>query len=60
MYTSLLLPGGCLPPNSTAWWSSIMVKEKAVQGGGLVPPTAGEDHVPERMHGGEIYICDSV
>ena len=22
-----------------------MVREKALQGGGLVPPTAGEDHV---------------
>ena len=36
-----------MPPNSTAWWSSIMVKEKLEQGGGLVPLAGEEDHVPE-------------
>ena len=43
---SLLLLPHCLPPNNTARWPSIMVKEKALQGGGLVPLTVGEDHVP--------------
>ena len=30
IYPSLVLrgPGGCSPPNNTAWWSSIMVREK--------------------------------
>ena len=28
------------------------MREKKAQGGGLVSPTAGEDHVPEKMHGG--------
>ena len=37
------------PPNSTARWSSIMVREKPSQGGGLVPLTSGEVHVPMRV-----------
>ena len=46
IYPSLVdLPGGFTSPNSTARWSSIMVREKALQGGGLVPLTVGEDHV---------------
>ena len=50
MYTSLVFIGpcliGCTPPNKTAWCSSIMVKEKELQGGGLAPKTSGEDHAP--------------
>ena len=48
-YTSLLFfpLGAWVPPNSTTWWSSIMVKEKLEQGGGLVPLAGEEDHVPE-------------
>ena len=34
-----------------------MVREKPAQGGGLFPPTAGDDHVPERMHGGRGKQC---
>ena len=49
IYTSLLfLYPGCIPPKNTARWSSIMVREKYAQGGGLVPLSWGEDHVPER------------
>ena len=48
MWTSLLFAPLRFPPNSTAWWSSYLVKEKAAQGGGLVPVTLGEDHIPER------------
>ena len=35
------------PPNSTALSLSTLVMEKCEQGGGLVPLTMGEDHVPE-------------
>ncbi len=49
VYTRLLYPCvGPSPPNSTAWWSSTIVREKLEQGGGLVPVTVGEDHIPER------------
>ena len=52
IYPSLVeLAGGCIPPNSTARWSSIMVREKSLPGGGLVPLTIGEDHVPVRVEG---------
>ena len=33
-----------------------MVREKLSQGGGLIPLTAGEDHVPERVEK-EIKLC---
>ena len=36
------------PPNITACSSSIMVREKPAQGGGLDPLTDGDDHDPER------------
>ena len=50
MYTSLLTLriGPQPPPKSTARWSSIMVRENSLQGGGLVPVTIGEYHVPKR------------
>ena len=48
IYTSLV---DLIPPNSTARWSSIMVREKELQGGGLVPLSVGEDHVPVRVEG---------
>ena len=35
-----------LPPNITAWSSSVTVKENLSQGGGLDPFTEGEDHNP--------------
>ena len=35
------------PPNITACSSSIMVREKAEQGGGLDPLTDGDDHDPK-------------
>ena len=47
MYTSLVLLVGIFPPNSTARWSSIMVREKNAQGVGLVPLILGEDHFPK-------------
>ena len=31
---------------STAWWLLITVKEKWLQGGGLVSVVGGEDHLP--------------
>ncbi len=37
------------PPNITAWLSSTLVREKAAQGGGLTPLTAGEDHTPKKV-----------
>ena len=37
---------GWFPPNSTAWWSLIAVKEKKKQGGGRGPVVGGEDHLP--------------
>ena len=40
------MPPGCLPPNSTARWSLIAVKEKWAQGGGLQPVVVGMDHLP--------------
>ena len=51
MYTSLVVLRffWSHPPNSTAWWSSVLVKEKKLQGEGLVPLTVGDDHVPERV-----------
>ena len=49
IYTSLLLrPPPRFPPNNTAWWSVTIVREKSLQGGGLLPVTLGEDHVPRR------------
>ena len=60
MYTSLLFAPLRFPPNSTAWWSSYLVKEKAAQGGGLVPVTLGEDHVPERNKRGWLLSVLSV
>ena len=57
IYTSLLLLySGYCPPNSTARWSSIMVREKPEQGGGLVPLSWGEDHVPEREREQDIAV----
>ena len=52
MYTSLvvLLPGRS-PPNITAVFAFIFVSVKEEQGGGLVPVTVGEDHVPEGVRG---------
>ena len=35
------------PPNSTAWSSSYIVREKKCTGDGLVPETEGDDHVSE-------------
>ena len=32
------------PPNITAWSSSVIVREKSQQGGGLEPLLDGEDH----------------
>ena len=37
---------GVYPPNITAWFSSVIVREKPVQGGGLEPLLDGEDHNP--------------
>jgi len=37
---------GVSPPNITAWSSSVTVKEKAEQGGGLDPLLGGDDHKP--------------
>ena len=52
MYTSLvLLNPGRNPPNITAVFSFIFVSVKSEQGGGLVPVTVGEDHVPEGVGG---------
>jgi hypothetical protein len=51
-YTSLVLSGdwlGVLPPNNTAQWSLIIVREKSLQGGGLVPSIVGAYHVPEEI-----------
>ena len=36
-----------------------MVNEKSLQGGGLVPVTVGEDHVPERVKGRNTWISES-
>ena len=48
-YTSAEKPGpGEYLPNITACSSSIMVREKPAQGGGLDPLTDGDDHDPER------------
>ena len=40
------LPDGVYPPNITAWSSSVIVRVKAEQGGGLDPFIEGEDHSP--------------
>ena len=49
MYTSLVLlrrsPRN--PPNITAVFAFIFVSVKDLQGGGFVPVTVGDDHVPE-------------
>ena len=34
------------PPNNTARWSSILVRVKLEQGGGLSPVVRGDDQVP--------------
>ena len=52
MYASLVLLGpGRSPPNITAVFSFIFVSVNLEQGGGLVPVTMGEDHVPEGVGG---------
>ena len=52
MYTPLvLLCPGRAPPNITAVFSFIFVSVNSEQGGGLVPVTVGEDHVPEGVGG---------
>ena len=50
MYVSLDHLSCCDPPNITMWCSSVLVNEKSVQGGGLVPVTVGEDQHPERLY----------
>ena len=40
------LPDRVNPPNITAWPSSVMVREKQVQGRSLDPLLDGEDHNP--------------
>ena len=39
-------PDGMLPPNITARSSSVIVREKLKQGGGLDPFIGGENHNP--------------
>ena len=52
MYTSLVCFSlDRVPPNITAVFSFIFVSAKSAQGGGLVPVTVGEDHVPEGIGG---------
>ena len=46
-YTSADQPEQEYPPNITACSSSVMVREKPVQGGGLDPFTDGDNHDPE-------------
>ena len=49
MYTSLKqLILWSRPPNITALSSSIIVREKQSQGGGLDPFTDGDDHDPKK------------
>ena len=38
---------GVYPPNIIAWSSSVIVREKPAQGGGLDPFIEGEDHSPK-------------
>ena len=42
-----VLPDEVYPPNITAWSSSVTVREKLEQGGGLDPFIGGENHNPK-------------
>ena len=43
-------PDGMYPPNITACSSSVIVREKPEQGGGLEPLLDGEDHNPRTQY----------
>ena len=44
------------PPKSTTRWSSMAVKEKALQGGGLSPVVEGDDQLPTNNKETDHYI----
>ena len=58
MYVSFVAPASAYPPNSTAWWLLIMLREKFRHGGGIVPVTAGQNHFPKEYNP-TAYICGS-
>ena len=47
MHALEVQPNVVIPPNITAWFSSVIVREKLEQGGGLDPFIGGEDHEPK-------------
>ena len=60
MYTSLKLLIRSSPPNITALSSSIIVREKAAQGGGLDPFKDGDDQEPKEGETEDIELITAM